>query len=270
MDKTVPVGAAHLLNFISHPESKGDYEVISSFKQLKLKNPVTKMTLAELLTDMQTWRKQFGTLSSAAGRYQIIYKTLQGLVEELKLPLKTVFSNDLQDRLAYHLLRRRGYDAFVFGRITREEFGKRLAQEWASLPVLAGTKNYKNQNINRGSSYYAGDGLNSHGVSADAFEAALDRVLVLHSSAPAAPTVPEPTVKRDIAVGVAAGAAATVGTTAVVVTTITETALSIQDFGKYLDALSKLGVYGPQVVAGVVLFTVVAVSGSKIYKWLRK
>lgn len=47
---------------------------------------------------------------------------------------------NLQDRLGYHLLKRRGYEQFIAGLINRTEFGTRLAQEWASFPVLAATK----------------------------------------------------------------------------------------------------------------------------------
>lgn len=36
---------------------------------------------------------------------------------------------DLQDRLAYRLLIRRGYELFVAGVIDRTEFGRRLAQQ---------------------------------------------------------------------------------------------------------------------------------------------
>ncbi|QWY83409.1 lysozyme-like protein [Rhizobium phage RHph_X3_9] len=181
MDKSVPAAAGLLLDFIAQPESKGLYECISSNKQKLLPKPITKMTLGELLKDMQTWRARLGTLSSAAGRYQIIYKTLVSLVQELRLSLDQKFDANLQDRLGYHLLRRRGYDAFVGGRITRAEFGKRMAMEWASLPVLEATQNYKGLDIQRGTSFYAGDGLNSHGVSAEDYERTIERAFGLQA-----------------------------------------------------------------------------------------
>lgn len=260
MDKTVQLAAAHLLDYIAQPESRGNYDCISSNKQGKLKTPITKMTLRDLLTAMQTWRKTLGSLSSAAGRYQIIYKTLVTLVQELKLDVNQKFTPDLQDRLGFHLLRKRGYDAFVFGRIGVEEYGKRLAQEWASLPVLAGTKNYKNQNITRGTSYYAGDGLNNHGVSASEFEAALKNVLVLHDEAPAAPQVKKSRAAQFITLGAAAG---TVGTGAVVsVDAAVEKANdTVTQFGPMLDAVTNLSKYGPTIAAvGVgTIFTAVIV-----------
>jgi hypothetical protein len=82
---------------------------------------------------------------------------------------------DLQDRLGYRLLKRRGYGEFMAGKIDRTEFGKRLAQEWASLPVLAAATVGKRK-VARGQSYYAGDGLNKALVGPERVEAMLDKV----------------------------------------------------------------------------------------------
>src|SRR6185312_4179042 len=112
--------------------------------------------------------------SSAAGRYQFMRATLLGLRSELNLR----GSQLLQDRLGYHLLLRRGYDDFMAGKISRTEFGKRLAQEWASFPVLTVCKGAHRQ-LNRGQSYYAGDGLNKALVKPEKVEAVLDEVLKL-------------------------------------------------------------------------------------------
>lgn len=174
MDKTVPQRAAHILKQIYVLEARSNYETISSFKQHLLRTPITKLTLRELLVEMPTWRKRFGTLSSAAGAPQIIEKTLRGLITELKLNLNQKYDANLQDRLAYHLLRRRGYDAWVNGKITDTEFAKRLAQEWASLPVLRNGTQGAHRKLNRGESYYAGDGLNGTKYPASAFEQLLE------------------------------------------------------------------------------------------------
>jgi hypothetical protein len=53
------------------------------------------------------------------------------------------------------LLKRRGWDAFRAGKLSKRQFAFRLSQEWASLP-----------NPKTGRSYYAGDGLNASSVSA--------------------------------------------------------------------------------------------------------
>jgi muramidase (phage lysozyme) len=268
MDKTVPVAAGYLLEYIYKGESNGNYDCISSNKQDKLPKRITKMTLAEILPEMQTWRKKYGTLSSAAGAPQFIYKTLDGLVDELKLPLKTVFTADLQDRLAYHLLRRRGYDAYVFGRISKEEFAKRLAQEWASLPVLAGTKNYRGVDIKRGTSFYAGDGLNSSKhVDANAFEGVLDHVLELHKQTPEAPVVKPTKTTEKVATGAAVGA----GTVVAVGTAVQQANDAVTNLGPVMDTVTTLGKYGPTVVAVGVAAVFVAVIGVWLYrKWKAK
>ncbi len=69
------------------------------------------------------------------------------------------------------------------GQIGVTEFGKRLAQEWASFPVLAATKGQK-RTVQRGQSYYAGDGLNKALVKPEKVEAVLDQVKAAGSPKP--------------------------------------------------------------------------------------
>ena len=175
MDKTVPAGAALLLDFIGNIEAPKGYNTVYGNNQSSLPVPVTKMTLAQIQAAQPHWSKRFG--SSATGRYQFMQATLRDLIEELGLSRTQVLDGDLQDRLAYHLLKRRGYEAFMAGTISRTEFGRRLAQEWASLPVLANTKG-GSRNVTRGQSFYAGDGLNKSLVLPSTVEAMLDRVKV--------------------------------------------------------------------------------------------
>ena len=161
MDRTVPPGAASLLAFIARTETSRDfpeaYDVVYGHNQSKLPKRVTAMTLAEVQAAQAGWTRQFG--SSATGAYQFMRATLADLMRELGLRSTQILDGDLQDRLAYHLLRRRGYDEWAAGRIPDTEFAKRLAMEWASLPVLVDTKG-QHRNITAGQSYYAGDGLN--------------------------------------------------------------------------------------------------------------
>lgn len=174
VDKTVPPAAAILLSFIKQaevrqPTSLQAYEIYNSFVQAKLPKKLTQHTLAEVLAINF---RSIGAKSTAAGAYQIIKATLEGLITELKLNRNTKFSAALQDRLGYHLLRRRGYDAWITGRIDDTEFAKRLAQEWASFPVLKPTKGASRQ-VERGQSYYAGDGLNKSTITPAQVEATL-------------------------------------------------------------------------------------------------
>lgn len=195
MDSTVPPGAARLLDFVRQievgTEEPRGYDVIYGFNQDKLAKPVTQMGVDEVLAQQSSWSSRFG--SSAAGAYQFMRGTLGDLKRELGLRGGQIMDANLQDRLAYHLLKRRGYEQFVAGSIDRTEFGKRLAQEWASFPVLGAIKG-AHQQIARGQSYYAGDRLNKALVSPERFEAVLDEALTL---ARAPVTVPVPLPRPD-------------------------------------------------------------------------
>ena len=184
MDRTVPAGAALLLDFIGDIEAPRGYATIYGNNQHKLKTPLTQMTIGDVVDAQPGWTRAYG--SSAAGRYQFMRATLIDLSQELHLRGNQILDANLQDRLAYHLLKRRGYEAFMAGQISRTEFGKRLAQEWASLPVLADTKG-QHRAIKRGQSFYAGDGLNKSLVKPEAVEAMLDKTKVAGKAAYSAP-----------------------------------------------------------------------------------
>ncbi|MBX8811141.1 glycoside hydrolase family 104 protein [Ochrobactrum sp. MR34] len=176
MDKTVPAGAAILLDFIRKTEvgrtDRASYDVIYGHNQDKLPKPITYMTIGELVDAQASFTKRFK--SSASGGYQFMRKTLQDLSRELRLNGRQIFDPDLQDRLCYHLLKRRGYEEFMAGTISMTEFAKRLAMEWASFPVLAATKG-QHQQLKRGQSYYDGDALNKALVAPEAIEAVLHK-----------------------------------------------------------------------------------------------
>lgn len=200
MDKTVPAGAALLLDFIGNIEAPGGYGVIFANRQDRLDKPLTSMTLDEVLAGQATWSRWKKPASSAAGRYQFMRATLTGLKKELGLRGTQKLDADLQDRLGFHLLKRRGYDEFVAGEIGIPEFGKRLAQEWASLPVLAATQG-GSRKVKRGQSYYAGDGLNKSLTRPEDVEALLERALLASRQRPVAPpaepTPPKPPVREQ-------------------------------------------------------------------------
>lgn len=211
MDRSIPPGAAILLRFIYKTETGKTppmcYEVIYAHKQHKLDKPLTSMTLDEVVAAQRTWSRHHG--SSAAGAPQFIRKTLRGLIAELGLLGSQRFTQDLQDRLAYHLLKRRGYEKFMSGRMSKTEFAKQLACEWASFPVLKGTQGQKCY-VARGQSYYAGDRLNKALVEPRAVENLLDRVSATDGhTEPSAPSRPqEPTEPEREHTGKTAGIAA--------------------------------------------------------------
>jgi len=167
MHKSIPLTAAHILKFIYRTETGHDapecYEVVFGHKQAKLSKPLTRMTFDEVVAGGPARTKQFG--SSAAGAAQFMRDTLDApktsadLKGQLGLTGDELFDADLQDRMAFHLLKRRGYDKFMAGSIGVVAFAKGLAQEWASFPVLQSVKGAHRQ-VARGETYYAGDKLN--------------------------------------------------------------------------------------------------------------
>jgi muramidase (phage lysozyme) len=108
------------------------------------------------------WQEEYvrnGSVSSAVGKYQIIRPTLLGLVKQLEIDTSQRFDETLQDRMAIALLERRGAQAFVEKKMTREQFAASLAKEWAALPKVEGE--------NPTQSYYAGDGINKALIGVD-------------------------------------------------------------------------------------------------------
>lgn len=186
MNPNVPLGAAKLLDYIGKLETgrtdASAYEVIVFFKQGKLPKPLTEYTIDELLAAQKTWAKNWK--GSAAGKYQIIRKTLLGLVAQLGIPGSTKFTPDLQDRLGFQLLTNRGWQAFVSRQVTASAYALQLAREWASIPVLTATQG-AHREVRRGQSYYAGDGVNKAHADPAEFEALL--VSIKPGMEPAAP-----------------------------------------------------------------------------------
>lgn len=184
MDRTVPAPAAVLLNFIGDTESgKSSYEAVYGHKQHLLPKPLTKMTLGEVLASGPIWAQTFG--SSACGRYQFMAgrnHTLQGLKNELGLLDRQIFDANLQDRLGYHLLLRRGYDNWIKGEMSDSQFMLNLSKEWASLPVPQRVQGQKRV-VERGQSYYAGDGLNKALITSAKVEAVLKAAKAAKSAA---------------------------------------------------------------------------------------
>ena len=154
-DTIDPTAYKPLLTVIAKGESQGNYNAYfghASDSDIKF----TDMTIAEVLSWQESFVNQ-GSPSSAVGKYQIIAPTLRGLVKQLGLDTNDKFNAPMQDRLAMALIDRRGAKDFAKQKISIEQFGTNLSQEWAALPALQGA--------NSGRSYYDGDGLNAARVS---------------------------------------------------------------------------------------------------------
>ena len=191
MDSSIPTAAGLILDFIASKEAPAGYGTIYGNKQGKLTKPITSMTLDELIDNQAGFTKAFG--SSASGRYQFMRATLQGLKAEQKLTGRELFTPDLQDRLAFALLKRRGYAGFIAGTLSRTAFGDQIAMEWASFPVLSASRKGAHRTVTRGQTYYAGDGLNKVLIHPEAVEYILTQALkiahgvMVASSLPAQP-----------------------------------------------------------------------------------
>lgn len=118
--------------------------------------PVTNMSVDEVLAFQGSLKAQ-GSPSTAVGRYQFLNKTLSEVKKELKLTGDEKMTPELQDRMAIHLMRRRGLDQYLRGEMSKETFANRMAMEWAGLPTTSGH------------SYYYGDGLNKSQVPLEDF-----------------------------------------------------------------------------------------------------
>lgn len=195
VNPTIPYAARGLLDFIGQLEAPKGYDTIYGNNQIHLAKPLTTMTVGQVLAAQTTWTKSFG--SSAAGRYQFMKATLQDMVDHGYVSPSSVFTPEVQDGLAMRLLNRRGWTTFSNGRLGIATFGKQLAQEWASLPVLVGGPG-AHRTVARGESYYAGDAVNKSLASAAVFEDVLNATLRAARQSPVeGQSVPEATTLPD-------------------------------------------------------------------------
>lgn len=150
-----------LLQFIYGLEANGDYDQWNHGTRIRGDKPLTSMTVAEVLDiQRQNLKLPKGKQFTAAGAGQFIYKTLQEEVGKGTVALDDLFNAETQDRLALSRLKMRGLESWQSGRISTQEFGNRLAKEWASLPVLQNT--YRGSKfIPRGETYYGGVSTNA-------------------------------------------------------------------------------------------------------------
>lgn len=136
-------GLTGILNLIKKGESaaSGGYNALGM--AAKPVTDLTKMSINEVM--------KFG---KAAGAYQIIPSTMQGLVKKLGLTGEEKFTPELQERLGTQLVKNRGYDDYRAGKMQPSKFAQGLADEWASLPMISGA--------GKGLSRYEGDKYGNH------------------------------------------------------------------------------------------------------------
>jgi hypothetical protein len=139
-----------LLDFIAKGESGGDYNSMNqggtkssgiigagTSSNIIGKN-LTDMTVSEIMqraakpSDSAEERKKKG-LIFAAGRYQIIPGTLQGLVKAGVVGPGDKFDETTQDKLGRGLLERAGLSSFKSGKITAQDFQNNISKTWGAV-----------------------------------------------------------------------------------------------------------------------------------------
>lgn len=147
-----------LLGFLEGPDG---YDDLTGFTNRRPVKPVSQMTINEVLS-FQRMLRQNGTKSSAMGRYQFVYKTLEYLTRIHDIDRNLLFNKDMQDHLTRIEMRRCG---FYDPEISIRKLGNCLARVWAALPLLSGP--------HRGESRYRKTGINLAQTTPEVIEAIL-------------------------------------------------------------------------------------------------
>lgn len=121
-----------------------DYDTVYYGSKVKPPKPVTQMTVE----DIRSWQDasvKAGSKSSAVGRFQIIRKTMDSLINEGVLSPTDVFNEETQKKAYTALLDRRGYSkikaqirassSLTEKKKLAENLQNNLAMEFASIPV---------------------------------------------------------------------------------------------------------------------------------------
>ena len=149
-----------LLNLIAKGEAAAGVDPYTSLWPGTSEPSLVQMTCSEVQR-FQNQRIQQGYKSTACGRYQFIKKTLTEAIRVAEIdPLTTRYTPDVQDYLILAILKRyRKLNEWVAGTYTTDRFMIKLSQEFASIPVPYQMQG-QSRVVNKGQSYYAGDGLN--------------------------------------------------------------------------------------------------------------
>jgi len=149
-----------LLSLIAKGESSAGVDPYTSLWPGTSEPSLVQMTCAEVQR-FQQQRLDQGHRSTACGRYQFIKKTLTEAIRVSGIdPLTTRYTPDIQDYLILSILKTyRKLDEWVAGTYTTPRFMIKLSQEFASIPVPYQMQG-QSRIVNKGQSYYAGDGLN--------------------------------------------------------------------------------------------------------------
>lgn len=149
------------LELVGAIEAPHGYDAVTGFAPFRPEKPVTEMTIAEVMA-WQERVKAAGAMSTAVGRFQFVFDTLEFLTRAYEVPHDTILNRRTQDYLARVLLHRCG---FYERDHPIAELGDCLAGTWAALPILSGE--------NRGRSRYKGKANNHARTTPEIVEAVL-------------------------------------------------------------------------------------------------
>ncbi len=157
-----PIGAqacttSDMLDLIGSVEAPEGYNQVYGGVKLMPPAPITSMTVREVIN----WQREASrtAVSSAAGRYQIIRATLEGLVARGVVHPNDRFDPYTQDRLGAALLADTGYTDGT----TDPNIANRVSGVWAALPRVSGP--------GRGASTYEGIAGNHALIDPDSYMA---------------------------------------------------------------------------------------------------
>ena len=122
------------LDLMGKVEGPNGYDEITRATRLRPERPLTQLTIREVL-DFQRQVRASGASSSAMGRYQFIYQTLDYMVTSLEIDPDLRFDPITQDALARIEMRRCGFYEPV---ISDARLANCLAAIWAALPLVSG------------------------------------------------------------------------------------------------------------------------------------
>lgn len=177
-----------------HEAPKGYGQIFSGAKRVDRNTDVSRMRLNDVL-EFQRQMILNGSASSACGGYQFLLKTLDATMRQMGLSGEEIWTPDLQDRMAVHLMNGRGLQKYLDGQISATDFANNLSMEWASLPVVRSSDSVGSSFYRKdvGRSFYAGDGLNKSFHKPEFIIALVQALRVPDigpAAAPAAPAVP--------------------------------------------------------------------------------
>lgn len=160
---------------------KGGYNSVNLGQKYGYRSDIrnlTDMTINEILI------RQKNQEFNAAGKFQMIPKTLTMTIERLGLTGNEQFDEPMQEKIgAWLFFRKRPQISDYIKGVSnnRDAAGDEAAKEWASFPILSSNISTPKGIVVRGESYYKYVGVNKAHHTPETLEAALDRSRSLYA-----------------------------------------------------------------------------------------